>query len=540
LTAALVAVLLPVSGGGSAATQQTPKRGGTVAIGTTTAFEPGCLRVFDGCGIPPVDFPLDMSHVLAGAFKVTPDATFRGDLVSSARIVSKEPFTLVYRIRREARWNDGVPVTARDFVFTHEVLRKRVPSADESVYIRSIRRLNRKTVQVVLRTRYVDWRYLFDIVLPRHALAGEDLATVWQARITNPKTGSAIGSGPFLVAGWERGERLTFVRNRRYWGRHTAYLDSFAYRFLPPEEIADALRDREVDMIHYGPAVLEAQHRALRQGPEPGISVVAVPVGSFEHLTIRVGNGGHPALKDPLVRRALAYGIDRVAIARTIGGLSFVRPSALAPQDSMIFVRSSRHYVANWSRYRHRAAEARRLLGEAGCRIGADGIYVCDGIPLSLRLGTPAGIERRELTVRLAQEQLRRIGIEVRLEVARPAVFFGTVIPSGDFDLASFAWILDASTSGPGTNLTCQSETNFGGWCDRLVTRDLLQATRTLDLGRRVALLNRIDSRLAQAVPHIPLYQGNGLFAFDATVRAVQPGAAGSFTWNVEDWWLDD
>jgi ABC-type transport system substrate-binding protein len=315
-------------------------------------------------------------------------------------------------------------------------------------------------------------------------------------------------------------------------------LNRLVYRFLPPQDAADALRTGEIDVIHPGAAVLDAQHRELRRQPEPGIVVLPVPAGAFENFTIRVGDGGHPALRDPLVRQALAYGIDRVAIARAIGALNFDPVSRSAPQDSMVFAKSSRHYRPNWSRYRHREARARQLLEQAGCRPGTDGIYICGDNRLSLRLGTPAGIERRELTVRLAQEQLRRVGIEVRLEFARPGVFFPT-IARGDFDVASFAWIKDASTGGPGSLLACQREDNWSGYCGRLLTRDVILATRTLDLGRRVALLNRIDARLAKVVPHIPLYEVSGLLAVSASVRGVEVGAAGPLTWNVEDWWLE-
>ena len=77
------------------------------------------------------------------------------------------------------------------------------------------------------------------------------------------------------------------------------------------------------------------------------------------------------------------------------------------------------------------------------------------------------------------------------------------------------------------------------GYCDRLMTRDLVQVDRIVDDRRRVGLLNRIDVRLAKAVPSIPLFQHTGLFAFRATVRGVVANGVGSFAWNAENWWLD-
>jgi ABC-type transport system substrate-binding protein len=75
-----------------------------------------------------------------------------------------------------------------------------------------------------------------------------------------------------------------------------------------------------------------------------------------EHLAFRVGAGGHLALKNKLVRRALAYGIDREEIVRRVVGR---RSQTL---DNTVFLVSEPFYRANWSGYRYRPAEARRLL----------------------------------------------------------------------------------------------------------------------------------------------------------------------------------
>ena len=531
LATAIAVSLLAVSGAGGVGAQ-TPKRGGTLVIGTRTASEPACLNVLiDACG----EFRLE--QVLPGAFEVLPNATLQPDLADAA-IVAKQPFTLVYHIRPEARWSDGVPVSAQDFVFTLQALRKYQPDADESVRVRSVRRLDPKTVKVVLSSRFVDWRLLFPIILPRHALAGQNFESLWKNGIDDPKTGRAIGSGPFLVGPWQRGKQMTFVRNPRYWGQHSAYLDRIVFRFFPPEDTADALRSGEIDMIDPGPAVLGAQALELKRQHVPGITVLSVLGNSWEHFDIRVGQGGNPALRNPLVRQALAYGIDRVAIAQAVGKLTFASAAARLPLDSAVFLANSPYYQRNWRSYRYRPDRARRLLEQAGCRTGADGIYVCAGNKLSLGFATAAGVERRELAVRLAQAQLRKVGIEVIPVFAPPSVVFGQVIPSGDFDLALFAWIEEARTAGPSDIFRCQGPSNYTGYCDRLVTRDLVQATKILDDSKRVGLLNKIDARLAKAVPAIPLFQNTGLFAFNANVRGVVPNGVGSWAWNAENWWL--
>jgi peptide/nickel transport system substrate-binding protein len=524
------------------APEQTPKRGGTLVIGTVTQAEPACLNVL----VLTCNFPWLVEEILSGAFEAWPDATLRPDLVSGARVVRRQPVTIVYRIRPEARWSDGVPVTARDFVFTHQMRLDHPRSIggaviEDHLKVRRVRAVGPKTVEVVLRAPWVDWRLLFDLVLPRHAVAGQEFESLWKDGIENPRTRRAIGSGPFLFAGWERGKQLTLVRNPHYWGPRTAYLDRVEFRFFDAEDTADLLRRGEIDMIDPHWQSLVAQALELHRQRAPGIRFDTVLGPQWEHFAIRQGPGGHPALRKRLVRQAIAYGIDRARIAREAAALTLASAAASKPLDSVVFMANSSYHERNWSRYRHRPARARQLLEQAGCRLGADGIYVCDGRRLSLRFAATAGIERRELTVRLAQAQLREVGIEVVPDFGpSSAVVTGadSLLRQGNFDVLLFAWVLGVATEGPADFFGCQRPQNYYGYCDRLVTRDLVNATRTLDRTRRVKLLNRVDVRLARAVPAIPLFQYTYLTARRTAVRGVVQNGFGSGFWDLENWWL--
>ena len=320
LAAALAAALLAVSGAGGASAQQTPKRGGTLIIGTLR--EPPCLNAFmERChqGIPPA-FHI-MNLVVRGAFAVGPGFTWRPDLVSRVEVTKKPPYTLTYRIRPEARWSDGVPITARDFQFTHEALLTLSEDDREPLSLDVVKRVavvDAKTARVVLRSRFAGWRGLFSNVLPRHALRGQHFPTVWMSGIVDPRTGRSIGSGPFVIGEWDRGRALSFVRNTRYWGRHPAYLDRIELRFCREcgtnTEQVEWLRRGELDLAAaIGPSEDHiAEFRQL-----PGVRVLSTPGPNWEHFDIRSKPPGHPALESKLVRRAIAYGIDRAA-----GGLS--------------------------------------------------------------------------------------------------------------------------------------------------------------------------------------------------------------------------
>jgi peptide/nickel transport system substrate-binding protein len=261
------------------------------------------------------------------------------------------------------------------------------------------------------------------------------------------------------------------------------------------------------------------------------------PGANWEHFEIQVGAKGHPALKSRLARRALAYGIDREAIVRAIYA-PFARGKG--PLDSAVFLKQSRFHEPNWSVYRYRPAESRRLLEEAGCRRGPDRIYVCGGRRLSLRFLTTGGIPPRELTLRLVQTQLRRAGVEVVPEYAPSQTVFLKLLVARDFDAFLFAWVGRADSGGIGVHLLCGAPDNYTGYCDRQVTRDLRRSDLIVDPRRRAALLNRIDARLARDVPVLPLYQASHVVALRPILRGVVLTDPPDYlTWNSEDWWLE-
>jgi peptide/nickel transport system substrate-binding protein len=537
LAAAFAAALLAVPGAGAAPDADAPRRGGTVAL-AGAVLEPACLNAFfkrcrDG-NLP----AMMMGLVLPGAFRAGPGPTLRPNLVSHVDYTRAPPFTLTYHIRREARWSDGTPVSSRDFVFTHETSR----SAGDEVHpayaealeqVVSVRALDVRTLRVVLRSRYADWRRLFPYVLPAHALAGADFSTVWNERIHDPRTGRPIGSGPFLVRGWQRGRELTFERNPRYWGARLAHLDRLVFRFLKdPEEAIEWLRQNELDVVH-GLPLSDSLVRELRQ--LSGVEVQSSPGPSWEHLALRVQPPGHPALGNKLVRRAIAHAIDKTALVRAVIG---ERDRRDAVSDSAFFDTTSRYYRPNWSVLRYRPAQSRRLLRLAGCRLGTDEIYTCAGERLSLRAFTLAGIPFREESLRIVQKQLRDVGVELVLSFVASLPLFNSVLPNGNFDLAHFSWIDDLAETRRNSLFRCGGSQNWTGYCQRLVDRDLDEAGRVLDAEQYIRVLHRLDARVALDVPLIPLYHRPLFGAARSTVRGYAPGGTLDPFVGAENWWL--
>ena len=389
-------------------------------------------------------------------------------------------------------------------------------------------RIDAKTVRVVLRSRFAGWRNLFPIVLPQHALAGQDLAEIWGDRIDNPKTGRLIGSGPFLVQSWAAREATDARSQPQLLGLSSRLSRRIVIRFCreacnapQTDEVLDSLRQGRVDFAFSRDTTTASELRRIS-----GVRVLAAATNGWEHFDI--SQAGHPALRSKLVRRALIYGIDRAAIVRRLFGE--IDPK-YPLSDSAIFLNTSRYYAANWRGYGYRPALARRLLEQAGCLRGGDGIDVCSGRRLSLRFGTSGGQQLRALTLQLVQEQLRRVGVEV------VPVFGQSALTSG-VDVQLFSWFESPDPTGFKDIFGCGGSQNFTGYCQRLVTSDLDEADRILDADQRARVLNRADRRIAKDVPVIPLYQVPLVYAYRADLRGIDPAPFDPF-WNAENWWLD-
>ena len=540
LLAAIAVALLADSGAGGS-NAQTPKRGGTAVVGSY--LEPACLNAYlEKCGSSLPFAGILMGLALRGAFRIGSDSTtYEPDLVSRVDFTRAPPFTLTYHIRPEARWSDGTPITARDFVFTHNVIRSVMaeiwePDAEVYARVESTEAVGPKTLRVVLRSRFAGWRGLFPRVLPAHALRGEDFSRVWSDRISNPKTGQPIGSGPFLVQRWERGRAVAFIRNPRYW-RHPAHLDRIVVRFWLSgafgAEQVEWIRTGELDVLSSN---LLTSEDIAKLKSSPRVTTRAVPGPSWEHLELRLGSGGHPSLKRKMVRRALAYGIDRVALARALYGQV---AAGYPPSDSAVFGVRSRYYQPNWQQYRYRPAETRRLLEKEGCRRGSDAIYVCDRERLSLRMATTAGVARRQQVLQTIQRQLRQVGVEIVPVYVPGPVLFGEVFASGDFDLVLFSYLRFPDHPGTSAGLYgCGAVQNIAGYCQRLVTRDLEQAGRILDATQQARVLNRADAQLAKDVPVLPLYHVPTTIANRTSIRGVRITSFFDPFVNAENWWL--
>jgi peptide/nickel transport system substrate-binding protein len=441
--------------------------------------------------------------------------------------VSRDGRTIVYHLRRGVMWSDGVRVTARDVLFTlHAIMDDRNPIRSREGYDRIARatRIDDSTVRIELRSAWAPAvATLFSYgTAPQYVLPAHLLAHV--ARLDQAAFGSApVGDGPYLLIGWERGERLRYVANPRYWRGSIAVPKIEVRVIADPGANFTALQSGDLDWNLISPV----QQQSILHAP--GLAFRYVPLALVAGIAL---NTTHPPLDDPNVRRAIAASIDRQAISDKITFKRYPVVDTAQPLWSWAHDPSVRLPA-------FAPATADQLLDRAGWLRGADGIRVKNGKRLAL---TYVQFPESQTGVRVAafvERELRARGIDVGLKSVTNAKLFlpqsqGGTLASGDFDLAYVPWSMGADPD-DAFLLTCNGPANYMRWCDPAVDALEERALVAPTMNERKRLYSGIEHRVAAAVPIIYLFNPSYVYAYRTTLTNFAPNAFIP-TWNAADW----
>jgi peptide/nickel transport system substrate-binding protein len=433
--------------------------------------------------------------------------------------ISRDQLTVTYHIRRGVRWQDGVPLTAEDVVFSYRAIvnpRNNVATRVGYAQVRSIRAVGDHTVVVRLRRRFSPFvQYFFGpqgvgAIMPAHLLKGDaDLNRV--AYNTRP-----IGAGPFQIVRWARGDSITLAANPLYW-RGKPQIDRLIYRIIPdPNTRLEQLRTGEVDAYFDVDPQLLPQLRSI-----PGIRIALTPVNDLHLLRFNLHD---PVLRDVNVRRAIAMSIDRRTLIAAATHSSGVIADADQPSNGWA-------YDASLPPIRYDPAGAKRLLR---------------GRSLNLTLAiAPQIINGSTLVAAILQEDLRRVGVLVTIKQYPSGMFYGPalqhgVLAAGRYQLAYDAWWVLGSDPDDSWNVGCNqmppAGINYSFWCDARADAAIRDALATVDQRTRKADYASVQRAIVTEVPFFTLWQVQIPDAYRSYVHGIAPAPFGSTFWNAWSW----
>lgn len=443
---------------------------------------------------------------------------------------SPDGLTLTFHLRQGVTWHDGVPFTAADVKYSIlDVVKKTHPRGRGTYqHLEDIETPDDHTVVLKLaKPSPVIWAALSGNetqIFPKHLYEGTD-------PLTNPWNAKPIGTGAFIFKEWVRGSHITLERNPNYWDAGKPYLDRITFKVVPDAGTrAAALETGEVQYIPLSPVPLSDVDRLAKRDDvvveTRGWEAVS-PIFFFDF------NLRRKPFDDIRVRRAIAYAIDRRALARNVWYDFAVPATSPVPSSQKQF------YAPDLPQYEYDPKKAEALLDEAGLKRGADGVRL-----RFTHLNHTYGDDFKR-SGEFIRQQLKRVGVEVELINYDLPTFLRKAYTEYDFDTlnvfyAAFSdpqlgvqrrfWSRNIQPGSPWSNASGYSNPEF----DAVVEEASVEA----DVARRKALLDRLQLIAQTDIPSISLLELKQFRVWSSRLKGVDVSPVGVYG-SLGSAWLD-
>lgn len=476
---------------------------------------------------------------------------------------SDDPLTVKYTISDDAKWSDGTPVTAGDFIVhwaaNNDTIKaegaetplfdsisfeqgKYIPEAPEG-------EADGKEFTVTYPEPYADWEILISTALPAHIVAKEagmsfeELVTAAKEKDVEALTPAAefwndgwdfspgelpdaslvpsMGPYKFKDGGWQAGQSITLEANPEYWGTPAATKE-LVLRFADPKTHVQALQNGDLDVIEPQATVDTLQQL---EGLGEDVNVQTGDQLTWEHVDYNRGEGSVFA-DSPELREAFALCLPRQQIVDNL--IKPIYADAQVMNLREVFPFQDKYQEVVDAAYpkemdQPNIEKAKELVEKSGVS------------KPTVRLGYQAGNQRRTETVALIKSSCDQAGFDV--QDANSPVFFKEVMPAGDYDAALFAWAGSGQKASGANIYQSDGAQNQQSYNNPEVDAAWDKLATSLDENEQLEQVKTIEKLLWEDFQAIPLYAHPGLVGHKADVANVRDTAAQSGAlWNVEQW----
>jgi peptide/nickel transport system substrate-binding protein len=426
-----------------------------------------------------------------------------------------------YRLKPNLTWHDGTPLRAEDFAFAWRVYATPALGTSTTPPIGEMAEASApddRTLLIRWRRPYAGAALLraqsqaegFQ-ALPRHILEQPYLQGDYDAFANHPFwTREYVGLGPYRLDRWEPGAAIEGVAYDGFvLGRPKIPRVRLVFMADANSAVASLLSGEAHVALDYMVMYDQAATLLQQWGPTNGGTVLFSPLlYRLGVIQFRPELMATPAILDVRFRRALAHGMDKVAINDALlGGQAVVTDGLLSPRSD--------YYAAiepAITKYPYDPRRAQQLLDEMGLQRGADGLYLGpDGRPFSFEvmvLQNPSQESENAIIV----DGYQRAGVNAIGRVLPVAMFadgqarasytgmLTTGAPGFEPDLSRFT---AARISRPETRW---QGLNYGAWVNESYDRLWDAYNTTLDRTEQIQVMAQMERILSQEVPQVPMF----------------------------------
>jgi peptide/nickel transport system substrate-binding protein len=429
---------------------------------------------------------------------------------------SNDGKTWTYKLRGGMKWSDGKPLTAEDVAWTVNTAREEEWLNHSSV-VANLTATAPDATTLVLKSSVPDPKLpTMDVyILPKHIWGKLSAAERGKYDATD-----GVGSGPFVLEQFEKGQFARFKANPNFWGGKPAVDRVVLRKFNNPDAMVAALKTGELD------AAQDIPGQAFKELQEDdNIETVEGNQGAMSEVAINGGAGlakPHPALLDVRVRQAIGHAIDKQTLVdRVLAGLGEPSETLSVSPDLKWTPELPADQVFDFD-----LDKARSILEDAGYRdTDGDGIREMPGggRPLNFKYMVRSDGETGPEIAEFVTGWLREIGIDTTQKVADDSQLT-TIIGKGEYDMFAWGWVPFVDPDPMLSYFTCdqvssdpEDPTNYyndANWCDEEYDRLYEQQKVELDDQRRIDIVHEMLGRFQQSGTYHVLYTEPDLQAY--------------------------
>lgn len=419
--------------------------------------------------------------------------------------ISEDGRVYQFNIRSDARWSNGDPLTAEDFVWSWR--RALLPALGNQygyMYapIKNAEAFHRgeisdfdlvgvhapdpQTLIIELDNPTPYFLQLLDhySMFPVHRDTLEKFGDAAERGTRWTRAGNFVGNGPFVLEQWKLNRIIKVKKNSRYWDANRVQLNGI--HFYPTQNISTEERMFRAGQLHHTNEVPVSKIARYRENNPEALHISPYLGTYFYRLNVRL-----PQLSDKRVRQALAMSIDRDKLVTHVTKAGQLPAYSITPPGTLGYQADSNlHYDP---------VRARELLAEAGFNNG-------EGFP-TLEILYNTQEEHRKIAVAIQQMWKRELNINISLLNQDWKVYLARQA-RGDYQITRASWIgdyvdpnsfLDMWLAGGGNNRT--------GWYDKEYDRLIQQLAPTASTqAQRFAAFRAAEKILMDELPIIPIY----------------------------------
>ena len=514
--------------------QDEPPKGGQVIVGMSqepTIFNPlkSTLEVDRGVQFALFDSPWRINE----KSELVPNLATEIPSVENGGI-SEDGLTYTFKIRDDAKWHDGEPLTASDVVFSHNLIMNPDFVAGTKIghdKVKEISAPDDTTVTMTLTEPYAPFLFVWGdtYIVPEHILKDVEDPNTAEFNSTAP-----VVSGPFKWVERVPGDHITVEANADYHGPGP-YLDKIIFKYVPDlTGLFTQFKTGEVDVTSI--QGITADNYAEAQTLE-GKVINAGPGAAVEFIYM---NFGKDIFTDKAVREAMYAAMDKQNIIDAVYYGVQTPTESYLPQQSWA-------YNPDLAKQVYDVEAAKKILDDAGWAPGADGIREKDGVKLSFTNSTTAGNKVREQAQQYLQQTWKEAGIDMQINNMPAAVIWGDYFNLSEYDTVMVGWGHPPDPDGTSRFHSDYIPAQGGAGQNTMQYKnpDLdklwVEGVAEVDPAKRVEIYKQAQQIMRDDLAYLPIFQYTSIEGTKAGLTNYKQNPFVVINlWNMNEWYWDE